>query len=447
MKNISIWSDIKTSNYKSLDKDIDVDILIIGGGMTGVSSLYHLRNCGLKIALVEQNKIGMGVTSKSTGKLCYLQNDLIDKIRTFYSDKIASIYLNSQIETINNMIKVINDEKIDCNLEKTDAYLYTNNDKEIKKIKDLEKFLIKNNINIDYDNVNLVKSKYMIKVDDTYLIHPVKFINGLLKNNQFPIYENTSIKKIEYKKNNYICLTEKNKIKAKKIILASHYPYFLIPFFFPLKVSLEKSYLSASKLTLKPISLISYKKPFISIRNYQDNIIYLSNSHSLNNHICSKDQFNELLKKLNDLNLNPEYLWSNIDIMTSDGMPYIGKLKKDVYIGTGYNTWGLTNGFLAGQILADLVLSKENKYQYLFEPKRRNIKHLPFYLSNIYKNISSFLKSYTSSKQSKYICPHLGCKLIYNEQEKTYDCSCHGSRFDQKGKCISAPANKDIKKK
>ena len=292
MKNISIWKDtVNTTNYKKLNDDKDIDVLIIGGGMTGVSTLYHLRNSNLKVMLVEQNKIGNSVTGNSTGKLNYLQNDLIDKIRNSCSDKAASIYLKSQLAAIDMIVDVVKKENIDCDLQKLDAYLYTNKQKEVAKIKKLEEFLNQNNIKTEKCNLDIVKSKYIIKVSDTYEFHPIKFLYGLLKNNFYPIYENTSIIKILKEKDYYLCYTEKQKIKAHTVVIASHYPYFLIPYFFPLKVSLEKSYLSASKYKTKPISLISYSNPFISIRNYKDYLIYLSNSHSVNTDICDKKNY------------------------------------------------------------------------------------------------------------------------------------------------------------
>ena len=444
MKNMSIWKDYyKETNYESLTQDLDVDVLIIGGGITGVSSLFHLRDSNLKVALVEQNKIGLSVTGNSTGKLNYLQNDLIDKIRSFYDDEVASLYLNSQIESIHHIESVVEEKKIDCDLEKINSYLYTNDDKSIDKMKELEKFLIKNKIEVSKSNHELVDSKYMIMVNDTYIFNPLKFINGLLKDNKFPIYENTSIIKIQKEKNTYICYTKSNKIKAKYVILASHYPYFLKPFLFPMKVSLEKSYLSASLYDIKPFSLISYSNPFISMRTYKNYLIYLSNSHSINKDVCDKDNFNELLKKVNKLDMKPQYLWSNMDIMTSDGLPFIGSLKDNMLIGTGYNTWGLTNGFLAGKILSDIIMKRDNPYISLFSPNRKNSKNIVSYISNTYKNVDGFIKGYLDSS-SKYICPHLGCKLIYNEVENTFDCPCHGSRFHKDGKCISGPANKDI---
>ena len=444
LKSISIWKDnYEKTNYESLNSDIDVDILIIGGGITGVSCLFHLKDSNLKVALVEQNEIGISVTGNSTGKLSYLQNDLIDKIRSFYDDEVASMYLKSQVETINSICFTIKDNNIDCDLERVNSFLYTNDLSEVDKIKNLESFLLKNNINVKRANHKLVESKYMIMVNDTYIFNPLKFINGLLKDNKYPIYENTSIVKINKHKDYYICHTLRNKIRAKYVIIASHYPYFLKPFLFPFKVSLEKSYLSASIYKTKPFSLISYSNPFISIRTYKDYLIYLSNSHSINKSVSCKDNFNELIKKVNDIGVTPEYLWSNCDILTSDGLPLIGVLKGNILIGTGYNTWGLTNGFLAGKILSDIIMKKDNLYISIFSLKKKNRNNLLTYTSNIYKNVDGFIKGYIKSS-SNYLCPHLKCKLIYNEVENTFDCSCHGSRFDKDGKCICGPANKDI---
>lgn len=446
LKNRSIWEDtVKIREYPKLMDDKSVDVLIIGGGITGVSTLYQLRNTSLNVMLVEQNKIGLSVTGKSTGKLTYLQNDLIDKIRSGLGEDKAKLYFKSQIEAIKMIIDIIKKEKINCDLEKVDSYLYINDSKEVNKVKDLADFLKKNNIKVYEDNISIVQSKYMIKVTDTYMFHPIKFIYGLLKNNNYPIYENTSIKKIEKQDNYYICYTDKNIIKAKWVVLASHYPYFIIPYFFPMKASLEKSYLSASIFITNKLSLISYSNPFISIRTYKDNLIYLSNSHDVNVNVCDRENYQELIKKLSDLYLSPEYLWSNIDIITNDGLPYIGKIKENMLISTGYNTWGLTNGVLAGKILSDIILNDSNEYIKLFNPKRINLKQLMGNASNIGKTLSGYVNGllYRNDKPINF-CPHAGCKLIFNEIEKTWDCPCHGSRFSEDGKCISGPSNKDI---
>lgn len=469
MKRYSIWKDnIEEVSYQKLDQDLTTDVLIIGGGMTGINTLYHLRESNLKVVLVEQNKIGMGVTANSTGKLTYLQDHLYNKLLTNFDFEVASSYLKSQREAIQLASDIIKKNSIDCDLVQSNSYVYTSQDKEIEKLKDLKKFLEKNGIYVFEDTNSLVESKYMIGVEDTYLFHPVKFLLGLLKLcSSHNIYEDTSIVKIEEENEGYVCFTDEHKIYAKWVVIATHYPYFNLPMMFPVRASLEKSYLSASLKKMESLSLISYDNPFISIRNYRDYCIYLSNSHKNNAKVDDEKHFRELLKKANDLGLNPEYLWSNIDIMTNDGLPYVGEIKEGLLLGTGYNTWGMTNGILAGKLLSDLILKRKNAYQVLFDPKRVNSSMVIQGVMDGYYSLEGYIKGLLSKsdkisyqkEDGKQIavyqdeegehkvytkCPHMGCRLIFNEVEKTWDCPCHASRFDIDGKCISGPANRDI---
>lgn len=470
MKNYSIWKEgIELSNYKRLNKDIDVDVLIIGGGMTGINTFYHLRESSLKVVLVEQNKIGMGVTVNSTGKLTYLQQDLYEKIEKAIDKDVASRYLASQREAVSFGVDIINKEGIECNLLEAPSYVYANDEDELKKLDELKNFLEDNGINVIQGNSNLIEYKAMIGVEDTYIFHPLKYINGLVsKLNKANIYENTSIQKIEVEKDEYICFTDKNcRIRAKWVVIASHYPYFNLPFLFPIRGSLEKSYISASKYMKDNISLIKYSKPIISIRSYLDYLIYLSNSRDNNSKVDDKKHYVELKKKLDDLGLEPEFLWSNTDIMTNDGLPYIGEIKDRLLLGTGYNTWGMTNGILAGKILSDIILENDNEYIDLFYPKRINKGVVGGAILDGIKNVDGYINGYfNGNKNIRYEdvdgreiaiykdengthkvytkCPHMGCYLVFNEVEKTWDCPCHASRFDIDGKCISGPSNEDI---
>ena len=443
MKNISIWQDnIKSIKYPTLNKNMETDVLIIGGGITGISVLYHLKETKLKAMLVEQCNIGMSSTSRSTGKLSFLQNDLIDKIRISCGDDVAKKYLLSQIDAITKTVDIIKKENIKCDLEKVNSILYTNNDKEVNDIKNLKKFLESCNIKVYEKTIDLVKSKYMIEVNNTYIFHPLKFVINLASKLD-NIYEKTSIKKICKDNNYYLCYTENNIIKAKYVVIASHYPYFNFPFLFPIKGYLEKSYLASFKYHHVKTSLISYSNPFISIRTYLDNLIYLSNSHPINKDVCDKKHFNELLKKVSNINSNVDYIWSNIDIITPDGLPYIGKIKDNIILATGYNTWGLANGVLSGIIIKDIILNKENDYISLFDPYRDNLPMVVSRITNTYKSINGYVNGLLKS-DNKLKCPHMKCRLIYNEIENTFDCPCHGSRFDKDGKVITGPSNQNI---
>ena len=468
MKNYSIWKDgVNLKKYKKLDKDIDVDCLIIGGGITGISCLYHLKDSGLKVALVEQNKLGMGVTANTTGKITYLQDKVYNELLKTFDNDVASLYLKSQRDTINLILSIIKDNSIDCDLEKASSFVYTNKDSEVNKIEELRRFLIDNNIKLSKKKFKFVDNKCYVGVDDTYLFHPLKFIDGILKNNNFDIYEDTSIIKIEKSNNKYVCYTTNNKISAKRVIIASHYPYFNLPFLFLIKGSLEKSYVSASKKKIDNISFISYYKPVLSVRKYLDYMIYLEMSDNLVNNMKDRENYKLLEEELDKYKIKPEYLWSNIDVMSNDSLPYIGKIDDNMYIGTGYNAWGMTNGVLAGKVISDLILNRKNLYIELFNPSRVNIKMfgnaiIDGYYSALgyikggmlkdknieYKSIDGREVAIYKDKRGEHMvytkCPHMGCRLNFNEVEKTWDCPCHASRFDIDGKVISAPSNRNI---
>ena len=471
MKNYSIWKEnIELPIFKKLDENKDVDVLIIGGGMTGINTLYQLRNSSLEVLLVEQNKIGMGVTVNSTGKLTYLQESLYEKIIKNFDVETARRYLDSQKYAIDLACNIIEEENIDCNLLEAPSYVYSLDDEEDKNLEQLKKFLEDYKIKVIEGKSDLVKYKNMIGVEDTYVFHPLKYIKGLVnKIDSNKIYEDTSIVKMEKNgEEGYICYTNDDKIiRAGLVVIASHYPYFNLPFLFPVKGSLEKSYLSASKYKEENISLIKYSKPIISMRSYLDYLLYVSNSRNVASRVDDKEHYKELKKKLSDIDLNPEFMWSNTDIMTNDGLPYIGKIDDRLLLGTGYNTWGMTNGILAGKIFADMVMGKDNEYQELFNPKRINMGTFGGGILDSGYNALGYVNGIlTDSDKIKYDsidgkeiaiyndeegehkvftkCPHMGCRLIFNEFEKTWDCPCHASRFDIDGKCISGPANENI---
>lgn len=458
MKNNSVWQEFLKKTSKKISKDIECDLLIIGGGITGLTTAYYLDNSNLNICLVERNIIGSGASGKSTAKINYLQ-DILSKIS---SDKV-DLYLKSQLEAKDLLLDIITKNKIECDLEKKPSFLFSNTNSSMLEIKKIEKILKNNSIKYKIEKIPIdIKHSYSIKVEDTYTFNPVKYLNELRKLiKNVDIYENTCVNRIEKENDYYVAYVDDIKIKCKKIVCASWYPYFIKPFLFPLKTHLEKSYLACYKTERKnKCTGINLEKEVKSFQYFKDYFVYLMNSHILCNGDYSRN-FIPLLKE------KPLYYWSNIDIITNDYIPFIGKIDRNLYLGTGYNTWGNTNGTLSGKILSDLILDKENKYSRLFDPRRTlTFKKLGNNILNIFYSIKGYLKFLNSDKSNKvyyqkdkayYIdsngkkyvvkrkCPHLHCDLIFNYQELTWDCPCHGSRFDLEGNCIFGPSEYSIK--
>ena len=133
--------------------------------------------------------------------------------------------------------------------------------------------------------------------------------------------------------------------------------------------------------------------------------------------------------------------WATQDCMTLDGIPYIGRYSgrtEDIYVAAGFNKWGMTSSMTAAMILSDMVLGRENRYAGIFSPSRTILRRQ--LAVNDFEAVVNLLTP--TSKR----CPHMGCALKWNRAEHTWDCPCHGSRFDRDGSLIDNPATGDIKK-
>lgn len=487
MKKKSLWLEgINPKTTTKLTKGITTDILIIGGGIAGISTAFELRNCGKEITLIDQNKVGFGVSAHTTGKLTFLQELIYQKLEANFGYEISKLYLQSQKEAIEIVKQNVINYHIDCNYEGVSSYVFTNSLKEIKKFQKEELFLSKNKISYQIKNKLPIKNvEYALEVKDTAVFHPVKYILELKRlclKEKVKIYENTKAISLKEEENGYLVDTEEGYIRAKQVILCCHYPYFTIPGIIPFRTHIERSYLCAGEIkNRKKFSAISSNLPTQSLRYHKDKknyLLYVGNSHKLGNNLDYEKNYQSLIEQSKDFFQNVDYIWQNQDIITSDYLPLIGRLQKEnnrLYIATGFNTWGMTNGVIAGKVLADLIQGKSNSYEKLFAPYRGmsvdKIKNLTLdAFQNGKSYVISKIKDYYSfylddikietlngkkvgiyiDEDGKYhivsrICPHLKCSLTFNMFQKTWDCPCHGSRFDIDGNCIQGPSIYHIK--
>ena len=480
MKNQSIWkSNIKKEINKPLDHNIKTDILIIGGGISGLTTAYFLKDTDYKVTLIDRNSCAFGITSNSSAKVTFVQEDIYHKM----NKKIASKYLDSQIDAIKIIKKIVDKYHISCELTKSSTYLFTEQE---EKIKDLEKeaiFYKENHIQYTITDKLPVDfpCKYALKIEDSYIFNPLKYCLALKKiiQDKITIYENTTALSIQKKDNTYEVITPKNHITAKIVVVCTHYPFFTIPLLIPFKITIEKSFLIASPIQENlNFNAINTGNPTHSLRtitlNNHHYLLYVTNSHLISKYNDKEKYFQEsIINQKRYLKDNIYTYFTNQDILTPDHFPYIGLVKENLFVATGFNTWGMTNGTISGKMISDMILNKSNPYIELFNPKRipYNISKLIIYnlntsgsyiLSKIKKNYSFYqdkvkiikennqkIGIYIDKKGNEHkvlnICPHLKCNLVFNMQEKTWDCPCHGSRFDIDGNCICGPSTNHIK--
>lgn len=231
---MSLWENgINLPKFETLRNYKDVDILIIGGGLTGINT-YALLEEHKNVCLVEANRIGMGVSKNTTGKINFLQENTLSTFLKSRKNLLAHKYLNAELEGMHLFEKIIQEKKISCDFEKVSSYLVTNQEKYLEDLERIKSFLKEEKISV----IEKIPKDFSFLdgfgVTDTYVFHPLKYIQGMLKSFSNPsIYENTKIIDIRKQQDGYRCFCENGfHIDAKQVIIACHYPFFFLSLFF-----------------------------------------------------------------------------------------------------------------------------------------------------------------------------------------------------------------------
>ena len=474
----SIWNEsCKFDKREELKGDIKTDVLVIGAGIAGILTGYLLKESGKEVVIIDKAEIASGNTRNTTAKITS-QHDLIyNKLIQEFGEEKAKQYARANELAIRKYREIIEERKIECDFEELPAYIYSLKDTElIKKEVDAAKKL---GIDAEFvEKINLpLEVKGAVKFNNQGQFNPLKFLEDISK--ELTIYENTRAIKIEEN----LVSTDKGNIVANYIVIATHYPIMNAPGYYFMKMHQERSYVIALENTDNIEGMyIDYDKEGYSFRNYKGLLLLggISQRTGENEAGGSYDKLRKVAKEIYP-NSREKYHWSAQDCMTIDGIPYIGKYSDstpNIYVATGFNKWGMTSSMVSAMIISDFILGKENNFSEIFSPKRFD---LSLSISNIAKDLSETTKNfiaqkvYIPSSEIEHIknghagvveykgqkvgvyknkegkefivstkCPHLGCELHWNADELTWDCPCHGSRFNYDGDLIDSPSVKDI---
>jgi glycine/D-amino acid oxidase-like deaminating enzyme len=427
----SVWTEnTDRLQFNSLNENIKTDVLIIGGGITGILCAYMLKNSGVDCVLVEAKRICEGITQNTTAKIT-LQHGLIYEklIRTFGFGK-AQLYLTAQSKALQEYSRLC--QNIRCDYEQKDSFVYSmDNPKKIEKeIEALNLLGKKAEFSPAYDLPFDVAGAVLIRNQAQF--HPLKFAYAIAKD--LPIYENTKVVELMPNK----ARTEHGEISCKKIIVATHFPILNKHGGYFLKMYQHRSYVLALKGAVKVDGMyVDEDKKGLSFRDYNDLLLLGGGSHRTGKNGGNWRELEEFARG-HYPSAKIVNRWATQDCMTLDGVPYIGQYSKstpNLYVATGFNKWGMTSSMVSAMVLCDLVRGKHNEYASVFYPSR-SILH-PQLAVNVFESLVGLLTPTVPR------CPHLGCALKYNPDERSWDCSCHGSRFSEDGQLIDNPATHD----
>ncbi len=430
----SIWlkSKIKKPEFEELKRDIKTDVLIIGGGITGILCAYMLRRAGADCVVLEADRICNGITKNTTAKITCQHGLIYDKMIKRFGAEKAQLYLEAQ----NTALKQYRDmsKDIECDFEESDSFVYSRRSREKieKEVTALNKIGCHAEFTSSLPLPFLVEGA--VKMKNQAQFNPLKFVFPIAENLQ--IYEKT--KALEVKPD--VVTTRHGKIKAEKIIVATHFPFVNKHGSYFIKMYQHRSYAIAFKNAPSISGMcIDESKKGMSFRSYEDLLIIGGGSHRTGKKGGNWRELADFAKD-NYKSAQEVCRWATQDCMTLDDIPYIGQYSKKTptfYVATGFNKWGMTSAMAAAMILSDLVQGKDNKYSEVFSPSRSIMR--PQLVINTAEAVAGLVTPTVPR------CPHLGCALKYNPQERSWDCSCHGSRFTEDGEVIDNPASGDKK--
>ena len=380
--------------------------------------------------MVEADKICSGITNGTTAKITVQHGLIYDKIIKKYGLEQAQLYYESQknaFETLKKLAQDVGDDFETCN-----SFVYSLTDRALieKEVEACHKI----GCNAEFcEHTELpFRVSGAVKIDNQAKFHPLKFAYTLAKN--LSIYENTKV--MELKSNTAI--TNRGKISARKVIVTTHFPFINKHGWYFLKLYQHRSYVLAleNAQTMKDM-YVDEAKNGLSFRSYHDLLLLGGGSHRTGGQGGNWKELQSVAQKYYP-DAREVGRWAMQDCMTLDSIPYIGKyspLTPDLYVATGFNKWGMTSSMVSAMLLTELVCGGKSEYEELYSPSR-SIFH-PQLAINLFESVKGLVTPTIPR------CPHLGCALKYNKQEHSWDCPCHGSRFDEDGDLINNPAMRD----
>ncbi len=490
----SLWlATSSKTNYPALDRDISVDVVVVGGGLAGISTAWFLKQEGYRVAVLEADRICQGTTGHSTAKITS-QHDLIyDEISTQFGHELAQQYADANEAAIKVMADLANEHKLDCDFQRKPAYVFTQQDKYVKKLEREVEAATGLGIEAEYlQELDLpFPVKAALRFPHQAQFHPRKYVLGLAQ--QIPgdgsgIYEETAATGIEEGAPSATVLTQQGyKVKADKIVIASHFPFHDGLGLYFARMHPQRSYILAVRSgdKLAQGMYVSAESPGRSLRTQRegkDELLLVAGEHHKTAHGEEEEvHYDNLLGFARDNFALQEvvYRWSAQDYTTMDKVPYIGAIRPgndNILVATGFRKWGITTSTVAGLLIRDLIKGGNSPWQDVYDPGRgvklRSAGKLISINADVARElISGKLKgpdlgdvaqgegkiakmdgrkvgAYRDEQGELHVvditCTHLGCELKWNSAEKTWDCPCHGSRFGYRGEIVEGPALKPL---
>jgi glycine/D-amino acid oxidase-like deaminating enzyme/nitrite reductase/ring-hydroxylating ferredoxin subunit len=482
----SLWIDeAPDTAYPALERDIEVDVAVIGGGIAGVTTALLCQRDGLRVAVLEKGVISGAATGMSTAKCSALQESVLAEVRRVSGHDALVAYAQANAAALERMDALVRSSALECSWERVPDYTYAADESQVSTVEQIVE--AGQEAGLPVEHVTDVPLPFDVpaaaRLAGQAQFQPAAYTRELAEyvdDEESAVYESTMVTGVTEGSPHEVHVDGGVTVRARHVVVATQYPLLDRGVFFA-RLEATRSYIVAGKpRTPGPDAmLISAGQPTRSVRRWGDWSLIGGEGHQTGASKAEPERYEQLMEfgrrhyGITDF----PYRWSTQDGVPVDHMPYIGRYHPradGLWVAAGFQKWGMTNGMVAAMVLSDLIAGRENPYAEHFDPNRARVRSAPKVAQlNALAGLHFFGDRLTPAEASSsdevpagearvvrsglgkvgvyrdeagvlhavsLRCTHLGCLTKWNDAERSWDCPCHGSRFDPDGAVLAGPA-------
>jgi glycine/D-amino acid oxidase-like deaminating enzyme/nitrite reductase/ring-hydroxylating ferredoxin subunit len=497
-KNNSIWmTTADVPQYPALTEDLNTNVCVIGAGIAGMTTAYLLAREGKSVVVLDDGPIAGGESGRTTAHLVNALDDRYFEIERIHGEKGARLAAQSHTDAVKKIEDIVAEENIDCDFSRLDGYLFMPPGGEIeyleRELEAIHRAGLTNVRLIDRAPIRDYNTGAALLFPGQAQFHPVKYLDALaraIERNGGRLFTRTHVEKVEGGKDAIITARGGRTVRAHSAVVATNTPvndWLAIH----TKQAPYRTYVIGALVPKNSVPRALYWDTFDPYHYVRlqplsaahDVLIVGGEDHKTGQAHDTDERFDRLeswARQLFPMIEFVEFHWSGQIMEPVDGLAYIGRnpLDRDnVFIATGDSGNGMTHGTIAGMLITDLIQGRDNEWEKLYDPTRKPLRAIAEYAKeNInvarqyvdyvtggdvkdpdeirpgtgavmrqgFQKVAVYRDDSGDLHEMSAICPHLGCVVDWNDTEKSWDCPCHGSRFNAYGKVINGPANTDL---
>jgi glycine/D-amino acid oxidase-like deaminating enzyme/nitrite reductase/ring-hydroxylating ferredoxin subunit len=494
VKHASLWIDSTPATDRDpLAGDLDVDVAVVGGGITGVTVALLLAQAGRSVALLDASGIGCGVSGRTTAKATSSHGVIYSRLVEAFGAPGAKTYGESQQAGLELIARLVESESIDCDFVRTSNYLYADSRDALQAVEDEARVAERLGLPASYVESTPLPFPVAgaVRFENQIELHPRKYVLALaaaLERGGGRIFERTRAVAVE-EDGGCRVRTEHGSVRAADVVVATLIPFLDRGLHFT-KVHPHRAYVVVPRVSDAPEGMyVQAPDEEHTIRRFRHGdewlLVIAGESHKTGTDKATEERYRRLeawARERFDV-VSLEYRWSTQDYYSVDHVPYVGRIADGsrVRVATGFGGWGLSNGTAAARLLADDLLGQENPWATLYDATRPKARQAgPQWLkenaavgyhwfrdrasgwlggaaavavgegklvrvrgrrSAVYRDEAGAVHAVSP------VCTHLGCTVRWNAAERSWDCPCHGSRFDLDGAVLEGPATRPLERR